>query len=139
MAELVSTVAIGEPIYALSTNVFPAFPVVNLGRAIWPYHYNCLWPLPALYAGEGVAAPAYRRASEQGAVERVFFDTVVDDVLKTPPRLLIVDRARFKQAMGRQQFDFLEYFSGSPAFRTLLRRYRNLGYIGQWEIYKRDG
>jgi hypothetical protein len=135
IAARVAEIAAGEPIYVLSTSVFPAFPLVNLGGAKWPYHYNCLWPIPAFYAG--VDGRPYRRPTEQPAAERVFFDTVVADVIRTPPRLLVVDRREKMQAMRGRSFDYVAYFSGSPDFAALFKRYRYIGRIGEWDLYHR--
>jgi hypothetical protein len=91
-----------------------------------------LWPLPALYRD---GAP-YRNLESQGSLERQFFDTVVDDLAHRPPRLLIVERGERMQAMNGRAFDFIAYFSASPAFDGLFRRYRRIGRIDQWEFYE---
>jgi len=134
LSDAVEQRATGEPIYMFSTNLYPAFPVVNRAGATWPYHYGFLWPLPAFYPENGPRG--YRRPEAQSPVEREFFETVVTDLTKHPPRLLIVERAQFKQALGTRPFDFIEYFSGSPDFVELMRRYRRAGYIGSWELFE---
>ena len=127
--------ALGEPVYMFSTNLFPAFPAVNLAGVAWPYRYGFLWPLPAFYPEKG--PPGYRKPEAQSPVERRFFETVVNDLLKRPPRLLVVERGPFKQALGSRPFDFIEYFSGSPDFVELMRGYRPVGYVGSLELYER--
>jgi hypothetical protein len=137
LADYVERSAAGEPVYFLSTNVWPAFPVVNLAGATWPYHYHFLWPIPALYARHGNADVAYRPPGAQGPLERQFFDTVVHDLTRTPPRVLVAGRYA-QQAMGGRRFDFVEYFSGSPEFRKLLSKYEKRS-IGDLDIYERIG
>lgn len=137
MTDAVRQSAAGEPVYLFSTSVWPAFPVVNLAGARWPYHYNCLWPLPALYRGLPGTEPRYRLPDEQGRVERAFFDTVVNDLTTRPPRLLIVEHGTGMQAMRGQEFDFIRYFSGSREFAALFRRYHRIGAIASWEFYER--
>jgi len=135
MIATVDEVAPGEPIYVMSTNVWPTFPLVNLTSAPWPYRYHFLWTLPALYAGAERHAP-YRRPHEQGPIERQFFDTVVGDLVRVPPRVLIVERGPYLQAMDGRQFDFIEYFAASAEFRALMTRYRRLGFIERWEVFE---
>jgi hypothetical protein len=136
LADEIESTAPGQPVYFLSTSVWPAFPVINLSGARWPYHYHFLWPIPALYA-RGDGALSYRSPGAQGALEREFFETVVDDLLRVPPRVLVVDHRSDQQAMRGRTFDFIAYFSASPAFTTLLQQYRRRGYIGSWELYER--
>jgi hypothetical protein len=136
LAEYVERTAPGEPVYFLSTSVWPAFPVVNLSGARWPYRYHFLWPIPALYAREANGEPRYRLPGDQGSLERDFFDTVVGDLKRVPPRVLVIDRMKDQQAMRGRQFDFVTYFSGSPEFGALFRQYRRRGYIGSWELYE---
>jgi hypothetical protein len=135
LADELSRRAVGELVYMFSTSLFPAFPAVNLAGASWPYHYGFLWPLPAFYPEKG--PPGYRKPEAQSPVERRFFETVVSDLLKRPPRLIVVERGPFKQALGSRPFDFIEYFSGSPDFVELMRGYRSVGYVGSWELYER--
>ena len=138
LADVVSDLAVGEPIYALSTNMAPAFPVVNLAGARWPYHYHFLWLIPGLYHGRTGTPIPYRAPDAQGPMERAFFDTVVSDLQRTPPRLLIVDRSRDQQGMAYgRPFDFVRYFSGSKEFVDFMRRYRLVVVLGPYAIYER--
>jgi hypothetical protein len=138
MADVVNELAVGEPIYALSTNMAPAFPVANLAGAQWPYHYHFLWLIPGLYPGRTGTPIPYRTPEAQGPMERAFFETVVTDLQRTPPRLLIVDRSRDQQGMAYgRPFDFVRYFSGSKEFVDLMRRYRLAEVLGPYAIYER--
>lgn len=134
MSGTVERLAAGQPVYVMSTSVWPAFPIVNLARATWPYHYHFLWPIPSLYAGPGGAA--YRLPEDQDRKERAFFDTVVADLVRIPPRLLLVEHGTTLQAMAGRPFDFIAYFSGSPEFRALFQRYRRLKEIDKWDVYE---
>jgi hypothetical protein len=95
-----------EPVYVMSTSTWPAFPLVNLARLPWPFPYQHLWPIPALYAD----GAAYRGPESQGPLEAEFFSDVVAGLVRVPPKLLIVERGSDLQAMGGRPFDFLEYF-----------------------------
>lgn len=135
MLSVVERRAGGEPVYVMSPSAWPAFPLVNLAGLSWPFPYQHLWPIPALYAGPDGAS--YRRPESQGRLEAEFFSSVVAGLVRTPPKLLIVERGSALQAMGGRPFDFTEYFSGSPEFSALFRRYDRIGFIEKWEIYER--
>src|SRR6266568_7834 len=138
LADVVSDMAAGEPIYAFSTNMAPAFPVVNLAGARWPYHYHFLWLIPGLYPGRTGTPIPYRLPDAQGPMERAFFDTVVTDLQRIPPLVLIVDRSPNQQGMAYgRPFDFVRYFSGSKGFVELMRGYRLEGFVGPYAIYER--
>ncbi|MEO7275144.1 MAG: hypothetical protein ABIX28_23150 [Vicinamibacterales bacterium] len=138
LAAVVSQLAPGDPIYVLSTSMAPAFPVVNLAGAQWPYRYHFLWPLPGLYAGPTGTPIPYRAPAEQGPLEREFFERVLGDLERVPPRLLIVDRQRDQQGMAYgRPFDFLRYFSASPRFVEVFSHYRRAGAVGAFDIYER--
>jgi hypothetical protein len=127
----------GEPVYMLSTSMWPIFPAVNLARSPWPYRYHFLWPIPGRSGGPPGAPFTYRGLAEQTPIERDFFDAVIEDLERTPPRLLFVDRRERQQAMHGRRFDFVGYFSASDRFRALLGGYRQVETIAQWEVYER--
>jgi len=136
IVEAILSRALGEPIYVMSTNVWPSFPIVNLSGASWPYHYHFLWPIPQLY-GARQGSPPYRAPEAQGPREREFFDTVVSDLSRTPPQLLFVERGPYLQAMQGRDFDFVQYFSASAEFRDFLSHYDRMGVIASWQVYQR--
>ena len=136
LVALVKAEASGQPIFVLSTSIWPAFPLVNVTAATWPYRYPFLWPLPAFYGRRSTGqAGGYRRPEEQGPLERTFVGAVVDDLAAHPPRLLIVDRSPRKQALEGRAFDYVEYFSLSPRFASLFSRYRRVGAVGPFDVY----
>jgi hypothetical protein len=129
----VKTFGPGAPILSLSASLSPAFPVVNLAGASWPYHYSCLWPLPGIYRG----TDHLRAPESQGPIERELFETVVGDFVATPPRLLLVDRSVWKIGLGGAPFDYVTYFSASPAFAERFREYQLVGHVGDFDLYER--
>jgi hypothetical protein len=135
-ADFLGQRAPGEPVFFMSTGMWPAFPAVNIAGARWPYHYHFLWPIPELYATAPRGNIRYRVPGEQSPAEREFFDTVVNDLLRTPPRVLVVANSPDQQAMRGRQFEFVRYFSGSPQFVALLATYHRADADG-WVIYER--
>jgi len=135
LVRIASELARGEPIYFLSTAMWPAFPVINDSGTDWPYRYPFLWPLPGFYPGRRGERVPYRPPARQAPLERRFFEAVVSDLTATPPRVLFVERGPNQQAMEGRDFDFIQYFSGSPDFRQLFARYRSQGRVGAWDVY----
>jgi hypothetical protein len=136
LLDAVKARAAGQPIYFLSSSVGPAFPIVNLSGAEWPYHFHHFWPLPAFYYSDHRVEAAYRPPDAQSVEERRFFNTVVEDLIRTPPSLLIVDTSAFKQAFGFTDFDYLKYFSQDRRFRELMHTYRLVTRIGYYDVYE---
>lgn len=137
LTRFVAERAAGEPVYMMSTGMWPMFPVVNLSGATIPYRYHFLWPLPALYARADRSTPHGRAPERQAPLENAFFNAVVDDLVARPPRILIVDRDPFQQAMNGVVFDHLAYFGQAPQFRALIQQYRREGSAGYLEIFER--
>jgi hypothetical protein len=135
LIDVVRAHAAGKPIFVLSSSVAPAFPLVNLSGATWPYRFNSVGFVSSYYRNrdEPVAA-AYRPPAQQSAQERAFFDAIVADLTRTPPTLLIVDRTWLKQGFGWVNFDYLDYYRQSPAFAALLRHYRPIAQKGNYQV-----
>jgi hypothetical protein len=132
---LVKEQARGKPIYIFSTNVKPAFPLVNYAGARWPYHFHSLWPLPGIYkANRAALLPPEQLAS----LERWLIDTVVTDLVRTPPKLLMVDRSQYKIGLGFEDFDLLGYFGRDSRLQELLDSYVFLTEIDGFAIYRRS-
>src|SRR5262249_51952918 len=135
LLDIVRREAAGRPMFVMSSSVRPAFPLLNLADARWPYHFNSLWLLPPDYHHDANAGPAaYHRPDAQSAGERAFFQAVVRDLRETPPAILIVDRSRYKQGFGAVNFDFLEYFSQSPELAALFREYELIAHLEPFDI-----
>lgn len=126
-----------QPAFALTSSIYVPYPPVPLAGSRWPYRYNHLWPLPNFYRSDDIDAGEadYRPPARQGALERRFFDTVVEDLLANPPRLVAVETQRYKQGFGYLDFDFVEYFSLDPRFTRLWSDYVLLEDLGQVELY----
>lgn len=125
----------GKPIYIFSTAVDPAFPLVNYAEARWPYRFHCLWPLPGIcWAQKAALLPP----EQIEALERELIDTVAMDLVRTPPKLLMVDRRRNKIGLGYEDFDFLGYFGRDPRLQELLATYVFLTEIDDFAIYRQS-
>jgi hypothetical protein len=137
LIDLVHQRAAGKPIFVLSSSTGPAFPLVNLTEATWPYRFKSLSFVSIYYKDvDNPATAVYRPPQAQSAEERAFFDDVVDQLTRRPPTLLIVDMTRLKQGFGLTYFDFLAYYGQSPAFSALLRHYRLIDRKKNFQVFE---
>ena len=137
LLDLVQQRAAGKPIFVLSSSTGPAFPLVNLTEATWPYRFKSLSFVSIYYRDDDNPATAkYHAPQAQSAEERAFFDEVVDDLTRRPPALLIVDVTRLKQGFGLTYFDFLTYYRQSPAFGALLQHYRMIDWKKNFQVFE---
>ncbi len=137
LIDLVQQRAAGKPIFVLSSTNWPAFPLVNLTEATWPYRFKCLSFVSIYYKDvDNPATAAYRPPQAQSAEERAFFEDVVDELTRRPPALLLVDMTRLKQGFGLTYSDFLAYYRQSPAFGALLRHYRLIEWKKNFQVFE---
>jgi hypothetical protein len=138
LVDAVRREAKGGPALFLSTNLDYGFPVVNYAGVPWPYRYHHLLPLPGLYAGYRPGPDrAFRTPAEMGPIEAGFFATVVEDTLRFPPRMILVDRRAQVPPINKLGFDILAYFRQDPRFDGLVRSYQPAGRIAGQDIYLR--
>jgi hypothetical protein len=138
LVELVSRATPRRALF-LSSHLPFAFPVVNYAGAEYPYRYHHLLPLPGLYSGYDPAAAGapFRRPDQMGPTEARFFATMVEDALRFPPQLLMVDRRPQFPPLTALRFDFLAYFRQDPRFARLMDGYRYAGRVSGQDVYVR--
>lgn len=140
-APLVQIVAQAAPHHALflSSHLLYAFPVLNHARASWPYRYHHLLPLPGLYRDFDPAAAGapFRPPEQMGPTEARFFATVVEDALRFPPQLLLVDRNPQFTPLSEMGFDFLAYFRQDARFAHLADEFRYAGHVLGHDLFVR--
>lgn len=129
--------AAGQSIAALTTEIYPVFPLVSNIGARWSLHYHPLWPLPGLYPTRYPPEESfpYHSRDTMNKIESSFFNTIVSDLVDNPPRLLLIHTASFKQGFGHTSFDYVEYFSQDPRFAKLLRQYQLAEKVGDYQFY----
>lgn len=139
MRRLVETHARDGSLFALTTRMEVTFPLVNETGVGWASRFNILWPLPGLYADRAALPPEalYRRREEMGEMERLLVDGVVEDLQRSRPALLLVDRWGPGQALGH--FSYLDYFLRDARFAALMREYRPLTQVGHYVVLEHVG
>lgn len=134
----------GGPVTVLGvhTLIYPAFPAVNYARASWSPRQNSLWFLPGLYSDQdarGGPPMTPHPIDRMAPTERVFFDQLIDDLCRTPPRLLALEKALPVAPAGRRGFDVMAYLNQSPRIRPMLASYRRIESIGTLDVFIPSG
>lgn len=134
--EVLRDQAQGGPALFLSLDVDYAFPGVNYAGASYPYRWHHLLPMPGLYRdfAPGPEGRLFRRPEEMGPIERDFFETFIDDAVRFPPRIVLVDRRRSVRPGLSPDLDLFAYFCQSPRFAELMRGHDWLGRRGFYDV-----
>jgi hypothetical protein len=105
---------------------------VNYAGATYPYRWHHLLPLPGLYRtfAPGPDGRLFHTPEEMNSIEREFFESFIDDALKYPPRIVLVDRRPGRRPGLSPDIDLFAYFCQSPRFADLMRGYHWLGGAG---------
>ena len=127
-------------LYALSTNVWTAFPAVNYSEASWGSRYSMLWLLPGVVRRQAEAQSLDSEArSRLTEVEEALRETIIEDLLKNRPDLIVLDDRKTKAYFGDLEFDYVGYLSSDPRFRALWSGYEQVDNLGPFLIYRRSG
>jgi hypothetical protein len=109
-------------VYSFTSHVWVSFPLVNHADAQWASRFPTQWLLPGalrrLAEPSAVDAETEQRLRE---IERYAANAVVEDLERTPPDLVIVDKQN--PYFDKLDFDFLSYFSHEPRFVAFWRPY----------------
>jgi len=124
-------------VLSMRTIIYPAFPAVNYSNASWGMRHNSLWFLPGFYDDQdrqpgGAFTP--HALDTMPAMERMFFDQVVDDLCASPPGLLAIERTAPSSPAGRRALDLETYYGQSPRAKRLLQAYRPDGSVGPFTL-----
>lgn len=136
LMEVVARYGRGGPIVALSTNMQAGFPLVNYTDAGWGLRFNSLWLLPGVYDPKPPQGRfPYRAPSEMPPAEKYLYQAVIEDLARSRPTVLIVDRLAPGYIL--HGFDYLEYFGRDPRFAALLRDYREARPVERYRVLVR--
>jgi hypothetical protein len=140
LVEIVRQHAPRGPIAVLSmrTIVYPAFPLVNYTGARWSLRHNSLWFLPGLYVKElqmPAAEVPFRAPEAMPPIEREFYEQIIGDLCRNPPRLLIIEPPISRAPIGRRSLDLSAYYGQDPRYRRLSGAYRQLTTVGPFAVF----
>ncbi|MFI5165803.1 MAG: hypothetical protein ACHQQS_04210 [Thermoanaerobaculales bacterium] len=126
LAALISEHARDGSVYQLASTVDPLFPAVNLAHGRWLGHFNLMSTWLSPYLVRDPSLPRYNKPEAMNEVEHMVFQTVLDDLRRDPPELLVVETSDCKFRLPCKRFDFIEYFGQAKQFRELMGRYHLL-------------
>ncbi|MBA3260563.1 MAG: hypothetical protein H0T68_13995 [Gemmatimonadales bacterium] len=140
LVEVVRRHAAGGTIFVFSYHIGSAFPLVNYAGVESASRFPQLWILAGEYVDRMRAAGPlrYRLAAEMSPAERYLNQSVLADLRRGQPHLLLVHRnARDDPANGLRRLDYLAYFGRDHRFAELFARYEFLDRIGEYVLYRR--
>ena len=70
------------------------------------------------------------------ALERAFYEEIIGDLCRTPPRLLLVEVAAPQSPAGRRALDLLSYYRQDARFERLFRAYDEVAVVAPFTVYK---
>ncbi|MGH6946753.1 MAG: hypothetical protein ACREDZ_05450 [Kiloniellales bacterium] len=130
--------ASGSSFYVFSAYVSATYPLALYEDVRAVSRYPALWLLPGLarqQAGESAGLKAQKHLHEE--ITRFAIDTVIDDLQRDPPSLIIVDARRRKGYFGGLDFDYVDFFSRDERFAVFWRSYDLLCIVKGHKIYVR--
>jgi len=121
--------------------MWPAFPAVNYTGTQWVLRHHSLWFLPGMYAREfdradGAVAP--HAPDAMSALERRYFGDIVDDLCRTPPRLLVIQPPVPSLPAGGRAIDLVAYYRQDPRFARLFSGYDETGSLDTFVFFTRQ-
>jgi hypothetical protein len=136
LKSLVGRYAKGDSIFAFSSYAGAGFPLVNETGVGWASRHPTLWQIPGFYQTEAWTAGGYHPWRSMAEEERDFMRSVVSDIERARPALLIVDLVPPTPTMAG--FDYLDYFSLEPRFAAIFARYEFLEAVGRYRVFRRS-
>lgn len=127
-------------LYAFSTHPFPGFPTVNYTHLEWASRTNSQFVIPALLKRSDRKAPKdQRRLDEAIAYQR---QIVLEDFQRHEPKVVLLDAARGRHAIGGRKYDDIAFFCEDPRFAAIWTHYSevpNTNLLGlQVRVFVRD-
>jgi hypothetical protein len=120
----------------LSAHVVWGFPLALYAGVDWTSRFPALWPLPGLVRARAAAGHSSPALDD---LERYVTDAVVEDFLRHPPGVVLVDVRDDKTYFAGLPFDYLEFFNRDPRFRRLWQGYELERASPSIEVYVRRG
>ena len=119
LAPIVRSIAPAGSLYAFTSHVWVAFPLVPATGLDWASRFPGQWLLPGVVNSLPDADSATRARLEE--VERFVVDAVIEDLERNRPEIVLVDLAN--PYFAGPPFDYLGYFERYPRFRSLWSDY----------------
>lgn len=114
-------------------------PFINETGSHWASRYPALWPIPGAIVGIS-RTDCRRDAARCAEFRHILADArraTIADMKRYQPELVFIDVRRSKSYFGGQPFDYLAFLSIDPAFAPMWSRYRKVGEMPGFEVWRR--
>ena len=120
-----------KSVFLASTRVSDAFPAVREMKLTWASTLPTQWfaPYVAAHGGEG--------ASSADAIVHLARRTVVADMKRWLPELVLVDEGKEQSFISSGSFDHVAFWSADPEFAALWKGYERRGTVETFAVYTR--
>jgi hypothetical protein len=136
MLPLVEQHAHESSIFVFSAHVVAPFPLVVYANVEWASRFPSLWLMPGLVRQQQRADSRFQQElSRLEEIRRYINDSVIEDLAKSRPALIIVDERAQKPYFGEMPFDYLGYFGMDQRFREIWSSYERIAEWEDFEIY----
>lgn len=132
MLPLIEAHARESSIFVFSAHVVAPFPLVVYGRVDWASRFPALWLVPGLAQQQQAAADGDVPNDSERLTElrRYVIDSVVEDLAKFRPALVVVDERAEKPYFDGAPFDYIRFFGTDPRFDDIWSPYER---IAEWQ------
>jgi hypothetical protein len=137
-SEIVRQHATGSTIYAFTSRVSLAFPLVTETGIGWSSRFPTLWLLPGLERRLRSADPESSASDIAllAEIEQYVRDAVLADLTATSPELVLVDTRRHKTYFAEIDFNYIDYFSEDSRFAALWTNYDEIQRYDDVAVYR---
>jgi len=120
----------------LSPHIAPIHPELNDAGVRQAMRFMSSWVLAVAYQGCPETGPVYHPVAEMGPAERLFLDSLAEDLERHRPALLLVQDSDSLPACDGP-FDQLAWLAQSPRAARELELYRPAGRVASFRILRR--
>lgn len=136
-----------QPVYFFSNNM-DSYIVVDKSHTINGSRFSCLWMLNGIFnAQKHFVTP--QQSALLTTQENFLHTAVVEDLNHYHPALLFFvlnnrDLVNYQNTRDKwpktkeKPINYLGYFSSDPRFKVIMKNYRSLGVVGNYQVYKRN-
>lgn len=130
LIHFLQTEAPHQPVYFLTTTMVYSFPSMYYAKAKHSSRFPFLWMVASLANQENKNSALFLKD------KMLLIHMICEDFQKNKPALVFIDESQHKPYFSKSHFDFLNYFSQDPAFKTEWKNYQYLTTIKQYGVYQ---
>ncbi len=109
-----------------------AFPMINYTNVEWASRFPSLWLLPGIINQQSLAKENIRLRDNVQHIKQYLFDSVVEDLQKYQPALVIIDDT---PVLDGNKFDYVKFFSQDTRFLILWSKYQQVAKTNYFRFF----